>query len=255
VAVGRVVRRRRSARALTLRELAERADLSERFLVSLEAGKANISLANFADLAHALGATPQAILDEAGEVAPRASGAPGIVALVGLRGAGKTTIGAQAAERLGIAFVELDARIAERAGMPLGEVFDTHGAAHVRKLEGTELELVLRNPAPAIVATAGSLVTDHKNFDRLLGGATVVWLKASPDEHFARVASQGDARPFQKRADAMADLKSILRARRALYERAHFTIDTSKLGLSRSVERLTKIARGASTPSRAAAQS
>lgn len=226
-----------------MRELAEKSGVSERFLVSIETGKGNVSVVRLAEVAGALGTSASALLDESD--APAAASAGNLsrsLVLVGLRGAGKSSIGAQAAARLGVAFVELDARIAARAGMSAGEIFDLHGAAHYRKLEREELERLLAEP-PCVIATAGSLVTDHATYEHLLSRTTVVFLKATAADHFARVVAQGDTRPMANRQDAMKELGAILRARRPLYERAQHTVDTSALGLPRSIDRVVKLAR------------
>jgi XRE family transcriptional regulator, aerobic/anaerobic benzoate catabolism transcriptional regulator len=239
---------------MTVKDLAASSGLSERFLVSLEGGHANPSVRSVVELAAALRSSLGALLpDEPAEpVAPdREHRKPSrLVVLVGLRGAGKSSVGAQAASRLGVDFVELDERVRARAGLSAGEIFDQHGAAYYRRLERAELERLLDEGIDAVVATGGGLVTDHASYERLLAGATVIWLAASPEDHLARVLAQGDTRPMANRSDAMRELRGILRARRALYERAHHTIDTTKLGLGRSIERAVKLSRGAFEPPR-----
>ncbi|NUP04998.1 MAG: helix-turn-helix domain-containing protein [Polyangiaceae bacterium] len=241
------IEERRAELAMTVRELAEKSGVSERFLVKVHTGAANISVVRLAEIAQALDVPISALLpheklsnmfrrvtvDERG----------GIVSLIGLRGGGKSTIGARAAERLGIPFIELDERIAARAGMPAGEIFDMHGADFYRKVEREELDEILATQKRAIVATAGSLVTQSATFERLLAATTVVWLKATPQDHFDRVIAQGDTRPMRNRDNAMQELEGILRARRALHERAHHIIDTSALGLAKSVDRVVRLAR------------
>ena len=128
--------------------------------------------------------------------------------------------------------------------MSTGEIFDQHGAAHYRKLERAEIDRVLTEP-PCVIATAGSLVTEHATYEQVLARTTVVFLKATAADHFARVVAQGDTRPMANRKDAMQELSGILRARRALYERAHHTVDTSALGLPRSIDKLVRLARSA----------
>jgi XRE family aerobic/anaerobic benzoate catabolism transcriptional regulator len=244
--LGDRVRERRQAVGLTVKELAQRSGVSERFLVGLENAYANVSVVRLADVAAALGTTPAELLGAASPAhshAPETPHARALVTLVGLRGAGKSTIGARAAAELSIPFIELDERVAQRAGMGLGEIFDLHGAGYYRKLERAELERILGGSESAIVATAGSIVTDHATFDWLLRSTTAVWLKASATEHHDRVVAQGDLRPMENRKDAMRELRAILRARRALYERAPHAIDTSKLGVDRSVASLVKIVR------------
>lgn len=248
------VRGRRQDLSLTLRELGANAGVSERFLVLLEGGRANVSVTRLDDIARALGTTAADLLADE----PQRAGAPslaigaaspargrGLVALLGLRGAGKTAIGERAAARIGVPFIELDARVTDRAGMGLGEIFELHGGAYYRRLEAEELGRLVASGERGIVATGGSLVTDHASFDLLRGAALTIWLKAKPVDHFRRVVEQGDARPMADRSDAMNELRALLRARRALYERADHVVDTSALGLDRAVDRVVKLARAA----------
>ncbi|WP_437336547.1 shikimate kinase [Sorangium sp. So ce394] len=248
------LRQRRQELALTLRELAELAGVSERFLVLLESGRANVSVVKLEDIGRALGTSAAALLAE-GELAPEeaprgpASGEAGaggvLVALLGLRGAGKTTIGGRAAARLGVPFLELDGLVAARAGMSLAALFEIHGNAYYRRLEREELARLADARARGIMATGGGLVTDPATFERLRRCAVTVWLRAKPEDHWLRVVEQGDARPMANRADAMKELRALFQARRALYEQADFVVDTSALGLARSVDRVVKIAREA----------
>ncbi|MFT3776343.1 MAG: shikimate kinase [Minicystis sp.] len=245
------VRARRKELALTLRELGEQSGVSERFLVLLEGGRANVSVTRLEDIARVLGTTAAELLsDRPMEAAPIAStatnaGRTPIVALLGLRGAGKTTIGAAAAKRLGVPFIELDERVAERAGMSLGQIFELHGMAYYRRLEREVLERLIAAGESGVVATGGGIVADHATFEVLQRAAVTVWLKAKPQDHWSRVVAQGDARPMANRSGAMNELRALLRARRALYERAAHVVDTSALGLARSVDRVVKIAREA----------
>jgi len=244
------VRARRQDLALTLRELGERAGVSERFLVLLEGGRANVSVTKLSDIARALGTSAADLLsDRPFEPAapPSLAGDSGkrVVALLGLRGAGKTTIGVAAARRLGLAFVELDERVAERAGVSLAQIFELHGLAYYRRLSREELERLLVAGEPAIVATGGGLVADHPTFDLLRRRAVTIWLKAKPQDHWSRVVAQGDARPMADRSGAMNELRALLRARRPLYERADHVVDTSALGLDRAVDRVVRVAREA----------
>jgi XRE family aerobic/anaerobic benzoate catabolism transcriptional regulator len=242
--LGERVRSRRQDLALTLRELSRAASVSERFLVMVESGHANVSVARLEDIATALGTSPAALLaDEHASHAGAKRGA--LVALLGLRGAGKSTIGARAAQRLGVPFVELDALVAERAGMSLAAIFEMHGNASYRRLEREALDALAQSGDAAIVATGGGIVTDHATFAELRRVAVTIWLKARADDHWARVVAQGDARPMANRADAMKELRALLGARRALYERADHIVDTSALGLERAVSEVVKLARRA----------
>ncbi len=244
--LGTHIRARRHELSLTLRELGELSGVSERFLVLVEGGRANISVARLYEIARALNTEATVLLS--GEPAltplPEAERGP-LVALLGLRGAGKTTIGMQAAARMGQPFVELDALICERAGMSLNEIFELHGTEYYRRLEREEIERLIQSGMPGIVATGGGVVTDHPAFARLRASSLTIWLKATPEDHWNRVIAQGDVRPMQNRLDAMNELRALLRARRALYELSHHVVDTSRLGLSRSIDRVVKLARSA----------
>jgi XRE family aerobic/anaerobic benzoate catabolism transcriptional regulator len=242
------VRARRRELSLTLRELGEASGVSERFLVLLEGGRANVSVTKLDDIARALGTGAAELLsDRPLGPAPVREGARGrrLLALLGLRGAGKTTVGRAVAAQLGVPFVELDERVAERAGMSLGQIFELHGMAYYRRLEREELDRLAAAGEAAIVATGGGLVTEHATFEALRRTAVTVWLKAKPQDLWGRVVAQGDARPMANRSDAMDELRALLRARRALYERATHAVDTSALGLPAVIERVAKVAREA----------
>ena len=242
--LGANVRERRAQLALTLREVALLSGVSQRFLVSLEAGKANVSVLKLAAVATALDTTAAGLL-AFGAAAParvkQSRGRP--LALLGLRGAGKSAIGARAARRLGWPFVELDGHISELAGMTLEGVFALHGADYYRRLERQALAAMLARPRACVLATGGGIVTNHPAYGMLKGKCVTVFLQATAEHHWERVVAQGDARPMADRSDAMNELRGILRARRALYERADKTLDTSTLGLERSVDAVVRIAR------------
>ena len=126
--------------------------------------------------------------------------------------------------------------------MSVGEMFDLHGPTYYRRVERQELERLLAQPGPAVVATAGNIVGDSGTFELLLGATTTIWLRASAEDHYTRVVAQGDTRPMANRKNAMQELRDLLRARRALYERAEHTVDTSRLGLERATRRVVAIA-------------
>lgn len=232
--LGRAVRARRQERGLTLGALSERAAVSPRFLAALEAGDGNISVARLCDVAHALGTTAAALLEGVDTADPRARP----VALLGLRGAGKSTIGPKLAARLGVPFVEIDRLVEHAAGMSLSEVFELHGEAYYRKLEREALADVVSRSERAVIATGGSIVHDAESFELLRKSATTVWLKARPEEHMARVVAQGDERPMANREDAMEELRTLFAARAALYVQAAHVVDTSVLGVEGAVEAL-----------------
>ncbi|HEU0033114.1 MAG TPA: shikimate kinase [Kofleriaceae bacterium] len=222
--VGATVRSHRERRGWSRRELAEHSGVSERFLAQLEAGDGNISLRRFAEVAHSLGTTPSALLASAD--APSAELAKPI-ALLGVRGAGKSSVGAALARKLGLPFVELDQQIEQAAGLPLGEVFALHGEAYYRRIEREVLTQLLASPAPFVLATGGSIVNDATNYGLLRSRCITIWLRARPDDHWNRVVAQGDLRPMAENPHAFAELTALLAAREKLYARAAHTIDTS----------------------------
>lgn len=220
--LGRRVRALRGERAFTLKDLAERAGLSTRFLVDVESGHGNISVRKLAALARALGTTPADLLS-----GPGGERELPVVALLGLRGAGKTTVGRRLARRLRVPFVELDQRIEEAAGLSLGEIFALHGEAYYRRLEKETLERLLAEDRPLVMATGGGLVTSPETYALLRHRALTVWLRADPEDHWNRVVQQGDRRPMADHPQAMAELRRLLAAREPLYAEAAHTVETS----------------------------
>ncbi len=236
-ALGRAVRARRLGRGLTLAELGARAGVSTRFLAQLEAGEGNISVQRLSDVARAL-ATQASELMVAAESPAQARQ---LVALLGLRGAGKSSVGPKLAEALGVSFVELDQLVEQGAGMSLAEVFELKGTAHYRRLERAVLEQLLTDGSRAVVATGGSIVSDPHTFALLKSRATTVWLKARPEDHMNRVRAQGDERPMRNRSNAMSELRALLRARTPLYAQAHHVVDTSTGGVDSTVAELSRL--------------
>ena len=220
--VGAAVRAQRDRRGWSRRELAGASGVSERFLAQLEAGTGNISLRRFADIAHALGTTPTGLLAPA--EAPQDERP---IALLGVRGAGKSTVGLVLARKLGRRFVEVDQEIEAAAGLPLGEVFALHGEAYYRRVEREVLTRLLAEPTPTVLATGGSIVNDPTNYALLRARAHTIWLRARAEDHWNRVVAQGDQRPMHENPHAFAELRGLLAAREKLYARADHTIETS----------------------------
>ncbi len=228
-----------------MKSLASAAGVSERFLVQLEAGEGNISVARLQDVAEALGTTASALLDAKTEGAPSPRR---VVALLGLRGAGKSTLGPEIARRLGIPFFELDALVAREAGMPLPTIFEMHGEAWFRRLERDTLRRFLDTHDAAVLATGGALVTETETFELLRARAYTVWLKARPQDHWDRVLRQGDGRPMRNRANAMSELKALLRTRKPLYSLADHVVDTSATTFEEATARVVQAVAASANP-------
>jgi XRE family aerobic/anaerobic benzoate catabolism transcriptional regulator len=226
--IGNRVRARRTTMGWTLREVAERSGISSRFLSDLEAGKGNISVARLANVARALDVSLVSLFPSEEPQRP-------VVALVGLRGAGKSTIGAKLAAHLRVPFVELDALIEKEAHLSLAELFSLHGEAYYKRLAYDILLKLFAQHEPVVTAVGGSIVTDSETWNLLKRRSHTVWLKASPEDHWKRVLGQGDTRPMQNRTSAMVELRSILAARSPLYAEAAQTIDTSATSPSKTV--------------------
>ncbi len=233
--VGLRVRGVRKERGLTLKALATQSGLSERFVGDLEGGRANISLLNLDQAAHTLGVPLVSLLSAA-----RKEPARGVISLLGLRGAGKSTIGKELATRLHRGFFELDRLVEVEGGMGLSELFAIHGEAYFRELELRALRRFLDGHATGVLATGGGLVTSPEAYALLLERTHTVWLKATPTEHWTRVVKQGDLRPMQNRPHAMAELKRRLKERAPLYARAERPCATSKKSVSAVVDELVR---------------
>ena len=235
--VGARVRELRERRDQTRRELAAASGLSERFLADLEAGVGNISVQRLDELGRALGTSAGELL--LGAEQPRAVRGP-LVALLGLRGAGKSTIGRALAKRLDVPFFELDALVEAEAGLSLANLFSLHGEAYYRRLAREALTRFLAETDAAVLATGGSIVTDREAFRLLQKRMRTVWLQATPEDHFQRVLAQGDQRPSAASPHAREDLRALLLAREPLYAQAELEVDTSRLGVQRAVEQIAE---------------
>lgn len=269
--LGERVRELRTERGVARRTLAGESGLSERYIAQLESGRGNISVLLLRRLAGALqvplrrllidGPQESEDLTHAAELlrrldpgrlaaarawlartiaTPSAAERRGRIALIGLRGAGKTTLGSAAAERLGIPFIELDREVERAAGVGLATLFELYGQDGYRRFERTCLESVIREHEQCVLATGGGIVTDPSTFDLLLAQCLVVWLRAAPHEHMERVRAQGDLRPMAGNAEAMADLERILATRDALYQRADVTLSTSGRRVEESLGELLR---------------
>jgi XRE family transcriptional regulator, aerobic/anaerobic benzoate catabolism transcriptional regulator len=230
--LGQRLRSLRLERGLSQKQVCAAAGVSPRFLVQVENGEANPSVARLAALAGPLGVTLSDLFAGLGPNTRRK------VALVGLRGAGKSTVGERLARRQNCPFVVLDREVERVAGMSLAEVFEFHGADRYRELAKDVLDEVLARPGDAVVEVGGSLVTDEALYGALRQRCRVVWLQASPSEHLRRVREQGDLRPMRGRADALGELEDILAIREPLYGLAEVRLDTERLGITGAVEAL-----------------
>lgn len=234
IALGARLRSRRVSLGLTQAVVAEVTGISVRYLVQAEQGEANLSVARLHELCLALDLSLEELF--------RGLGPAGVdhqkIALVGLRGAGKTTVGARLAAQLGAPFVELDREVEAAAGMSLAEIFELRGEAEYRALEFAALEAALARPGPAVLATGGSLVKAPDTWARLRAHALTVWLRATPASHLHRVQAQGDLRPMYGRPDALRELEAILAERAPLYAQADLVLDTDALGVEGAVAAL-----------------
>jgi len=235
--LGERVRAWRSASRTTRKELASASGVSERYLAQLEAGQGNISVLLLRKVARAMGVAMESLVRDAPD--EEASGRR--IALLGLRGAGKSSLGGKLAAALGAPFIELDREVEREAGAELGEVFAMYGQEAYRRFERRALERVLRAHDSAVIAVGGSLVTDPDTYRLLLDNCRTVWLKAKPEEHMQRVIAQGDMRPFKGRSAALEEIRKLLADRDRLYARAGATIDTTGKPLKESFLELKRL--------------
>ena len=234
--IGLTVRRLRDGRGLTRRALAEKSGISERFLADLEGGVGNISVARLHEVARALGSSAAEVLVAAQPDRDDRK----LVALVGLRGSGKSTIGKALGSRLRVPFVELDALVEKQAGLSLSAIFSLHGEAYYRRLAREVLTRYLAATDAAVMATGGGLVTDREAFKLLMKRARTVWLQATPEDHWKRVLEQGDVRPGAASPHAQEELRALLKSREPLYAQAELAVDTSRLGVAGAVEEIVR---------------
>jgi XRE family aerobic/anaerobic benzoate catabolism transcriptional regulator len=256
--LGERVRTRRSQRGMTRKVLAKHAKVSERYLAQLEAGLGNCSIVLLRRIAAAIGLPVTELVHEGAEPAldlvllsqflerlpaPQLAEARELllkqfsepsqdlrrrrIALLGLRGGGKSTIGRLLADRLGVPFIELDREVEKRSGANLSEIFDMFGQETFRRAEREALDDILRQHQHFVIAASGSIVTEPGTMELLLSSCFTVWVRAEPAEHMQRVMAQGDMRPMANSPRAMEDLISILRSREPLYAKAEVALMTS----------------------------
>lgn len=263
--LGGTVRALRSERSLSRQQLADRAGLSARFIAQLEGGLGNISVAKLDDLAQALGVRLAGLLESNGIAggsddsstlrdelatllaqAPAGAlrdalavlrngrdagarhGMPPVIALIGLRGAGKSTVGPMLAQRLGVPFHEVDDLIQETSGLNQRELFELHGEGYYRQQERDALQRLVALAKPVVVAVSGGIVTDPEAFRLLQHHTLTIWLKvARAEEYIERLIAQGDRRPMANRPHALVELRALLQSRTPYYEEARLVLDTS----------------------------
>jgi XRE family transcriptional regulator, aerobic/anaerobic benzoate catabolism transcriptional regulator len=257
LSLGKRVRQARSRRGMTRKMVAREADVSERHLAQLEAGEGNVSIVLLRRIAAALNITlAELFTSEIEEPAERQliqrflerlpahrleevvlrlrrdfgdeeNARRMRIALIGLRGAGKSTLGSRLARETNTAFIELDNEVEKEAGMPLAEIFSLYGQAGYRAIEKRTLERVLREQDRAVLSVGGGVVSEKETYDHLLSHCYTIWIKAQPEEHMSRVIAQGDFRVMAGNDRAMEDLRRILEAREPLYRKADVSLDTS----------------------------
>ena len=234
--LGERVRGWRAEHGITRKALALRSGVSERYLAQLETGQGNVSILLLRRIAHAMELPVEVLVREHEGEARRNR-----IALVGLRGAGKSTLGSKLAQSLEVPFIELDREVEREAGASLGEVFSMYGEEAYRRFERKALARVLKDQPRAVIATGGSLVNDPETYALLRDHCRCVWLKASPEEHMQRVIAQGDLRPFRGRTAALEELRTLLADRDSLYARADDTLDTTGRSARQSLAELSAL--------------
>ena len=268
ISLGRRVRELRNQRGMTRKQVSQEADVSERHLAQLEAGDGNISVVLLQRIAGALNVSlanlfaaqteepvekrliqrflerlPNHRLEDVVFRLMRDFGHEEKVrrmriALIGLRGAGKSTLGSMLAKEMKNRFVELDGEIEKDTGMPLGEIFSLYGQSGFRAIEKRTLERVLKENERAVISVGGGIVSEKETFDFLLSNCYAVWIKAQPEEHMSRVMAQGDFRAMAGNDQAMEDLRRILESREPLYRKADICLDTSASSVEESFAKL-----------------
>lgn len=273
--LGERLRMLRMRRGTTQGDLSRRSGVSLRYIVQLEGGSGNVSILLLRRIALALGVTPEELVSDDAEKPvervlldqflsrlspaefieardllmrrfrrPEAASRLARVALIGLRGAGKSTLGRMLAESRGVPFVELDREVEREGRMELRDIFETVGQEGFRRLERAALERLVGSGSPAVIAAGGGIVAAASTFELLLDTCFTVWVRASPEEHMRRVLAQGDLRPMRDNRRAMDDLRAILASREALYAKADVTLDTTGRMPEESLAELTALLPG-----------
>ena len=216
------IRKRRKSLGYTQSDLAQHAGVSSRFIAQLESGKGNISVQKLAKISAALSLSLGEVFRGLGPYGPL------VLTLVGLRGAGKSTLGSMVSQALDIPFVELDHEIVKQSAMSLTEIFSFGGAEYYHELQDRTLQAILSKPDPLVLATGGSVVTASQSWERLRNHTKTVWLYAKPETYLSRVREQGDLRPMRGRNNALKELKQLLKVRTPLYAQADLHLDTDQ---------------------------
>lgn len=274
--VGDRVRKARNVKGIPRRVLSEMSGVSQRYLAQLEAGEGNISIALLLRVADALDVTLETLIIEEdpwdsdytrfqtlfrgadrsvrrqvlelltneslGDSRARR------VCLIGLRGAGKTTLGRAAGDQLGMPFLELNREIEDHSGMPISEIMEFYGQEGYRRLEAQAIQRVIESHDSVILAVAGGIVAEPSVYETLLAHFHAIWVKATPEDHMDRVRAQGDERPMAGNPEAMSQLRSILSTREALYGKAHAQLETSGKSVPQATADLVSLIRGLGIP-------
>src|SRR6202012_4550097 len=266
--LGQRVRTMRARRGMSRNVLAKVSGISERYIAQLEGGKGNVSIVLLRRVSNAMAAhledlipsaeptadwavlrdllrkaTPQQIAQAKDVLAGGGTAAQGQmsfagIALIGLRGAGKSTLGKMLAKKIGWSFVELNKEIEQQNGLSVAEIIALYGQEGFRRMEQAALGQLLARKELMVLATGGGIVSEPLTFERILASFYTVWLKAEPEEHMARVRRQGDLRPMADDRSAMAELRNILISREPLYARASAVVDTAGLTVDDAASRL-----------------
>jgi XRE family aerobic/anaerobic benzoate catabolism transcriptional regulator len=237
VTLGERVRSLRARRGLSRKAAAARARVSERHWANLETGVGNASILVLLQVAKALQCSLVTLLEEAPEAGNLRRQH---IALIGLRGAGKSTLGQRLAQELGYVFVELSRVIENLAGCSISEIHGLYGPEAYRRYERRALEDCLAQYPHVVMATPGGLVSEESTFNMMLAQCFTIWLQATPEDHMARVLAQGDTRPMSASTEAMQDLRRILSSRSPFYAKADLHFDTSLQPLEESFQKLKK---------------